>query len=262
MVTKVSRVSWMVSGRSSGWLHRKRKPTTNISRNTPAPAPALSTASSPAVSPAVSAALSPALSAPAPAGRAVNLTHPRLAAETRKVAPSRASAQSAPTPAVRNPATTGPSRLPRAKVPISRPLAAVRSCARTRLGMAVTYATSNSVFSTAASAVSTYSSQICDPATHQTSGTAPSSTARTRSQTIMSLRRSTRSTTYPAKTPVPMAVAPETTVTRPIWTMDPVASRTSRGSASIETDPPSTDSAWPSQKTVKSRLRPSGGTES
>ncbi len=140
MVTKVSRVSWMVSGRSRGWLHRKRKPTTNISRSTP----------------------DAALSAPgrSPAGRGVNLTHPRLAADTRKVAPSTASAQSAPTPAVRKPAATGPSRVPRAKVPISRPLAAVRSCVRTRFGTAVTYATSNSVFSTATSAVSTYSSQI------------------------------------------------------------------------------------------------------
>lgn len=147
-------------------------------------------------------------------------------------------------------------------MPISRPLATVRSCVRTRLGMAVTYATSNSVRSTAASAVSTYSSQICGPAAHQTSGTAPSRTARTRSQTIMSLRRSTRSTTYPAKIPAPMEVALETTVTRPIWTMDPVAWRTSRGSASIETDPPSTDSAWPSQKTVKSLFRRSGGSES
>lgn len=66
-----------------------------------------------------------------------------------------------------------------------RPLAAVRSSVRTRFGTAVTYATSNSVFSTATSAVSTYSSQIWGPATHQTSGTAPSRTARTRSQTIM-----------------------------------------------------------------------------
>ncbi len=75
----------------------------------------------------------------------------------------------------------------------------------------------------------------------------------------MSRRRSARSTTYPANTPVPMAVAPETTVTRPIWTMDPVASRTSSGSASSEIDPPSTDSAWPSQKTLKFLFRRSEG---
>lgn len=117
MVTKVSRVSSTVSGRSSGCVHRKRKPTRNTSRSVPV--------------------RGSAGSAPLSAGRR-NLTQPRLAAETRKVAPSTPSAQSAPTAAVMNPAATGPRRVPMAKVPISRPLAAMRSCLRTRFGTAVT----------------------------------------------------------------------------------------------------------------------------
>ncbi len=224
MVTKVSSVSSTVSGRSTGWAHRKRKPTTNISRSFPDSA---------------ARGFEPRDSSAPSRPKA---THRRLTAETRKVAPSTPRAQSAPTPPAMSPAAAGPHRVPTAKVPISRPLAAVRSSPRTRFGTAVTYATSNSVFRAVTSAVTTYSTQIRGPAS-QMSGTAPSSSARTRSQVIIRRRRSVRSTTCPANIPVAMPVTPVTTVIRPIWTTSPVASRTSRGSASSEIDPPRTDSA-------------------